>query len=45
MSLDDMVGVHRGKWTDDEVEMLRNAVKRFGDDLNKISDHIKNRTM
>ncbi|CAN7996724.1 unnamed protein product [Ixodes hexagonus] len=34
-----------GKWTDDEVEMLRNAVKRFGDDLNKISDHIKNRTI
>uniref|UniRef100_A0A131XDX3 Putative chromatin complex subunit bap18-like isoform 4 n=1 Tax=Hyalomma excavatum TaxID=257692 RepID=A0A131XDX3_9ACAR len=34
-----------GKWTDDEVEMLRSAVKRFGDDLNKLSDHIKNRTI
>ncbi|XP_064454611.1 chromatin complexes subunit BAP18-like isoform X1 [Ornithodoros turicata] len=34
-----------GKWTDDEVEMLRTAVKRFGEDLNKISDHIKNRTI
>ena len=34
-----------GKWTDQEVEMLRQAVKRFGDDLNKISGVIKNRTM
>ncbi|KAL4220022.1 hypothetical protein ACF0H5_020434 [Mactra antiquata] len=33
-----------GKWTDQEVEALRTTVKRFGDDLNKISDVIKNRT-
>ncbi|XP_046564432.1 chromatin complexes subunit BAP18-like [Haliotis rubra] len=34
-----------GKWTDNEIEMLRSAVKKFGDDLNKISDVIKNRTI
>ncbi|XP_023230630.1 chromatin complexes subunit BAP18-like [Centruroides vittatus] len=34
-----------GKWTDEEIEMLRVAVKRFGDDLNKISSFIKNRTI
>lgn len=30
-----------GKWTDEEVDMLRSSVKRFGDDMTKISEHIK----
>ncbi|XP_044742514.1 chromatin complexes subunit BAP18 isoform X1 [Chrysoperla carnea] len=34
-----------GKWTDEEIEMLRSAVKKFGDDLNKISERIKLRTV
>uniref|UniRef100_T1J454 SANT domain-containing protein n=1 Tax=Strigamia maritima TaxID=126957 RepID=T1J454_STRMM len=33
------------KWTEQEIEMLRSAVRKFGDDLNKISEHIKNRTI
>lgn len=33
------------KWTQDEIDMLRLAVRRFGDDLNKISERIKNRTI
>ncbi|XP_022249812.1 chromatin complexes subunit BAP18-like [Limulus polyphemus] len=34
-----------GKWTDEEIEMLRTAIQKFGDDLNKISYLIKNRTV
>ncbi|XP_072035148.1 BPTF-associated chromatin complex component 1-like isoform X1 [Amphiura filiformis] len=34
-----------GKWTDEELELLRAAVKRFGEDLHKISDVIKTRTV
>ncbi|KDR18358.1 chromatin complexes subunit BAP18 [Zootermopsis nevadensis] len=34
-----------GKWTDEEIEMLRQAVKHFGEDLSKISEHIKGRTV
>ncbi|ELU18351.1 hypothetical protein CAPTEDRAFT_159160 [Capitella teleta] len=34
-----------GKWTETEIEMLRNSVKNFGEDLNKISDIIKARTI
>ncbi|XP_054771727.1 chromatin complexes subunit BAP18-like [Lytechinus pictus] len=34
-----------GKWTDEEVEMLKNAIKQFGDDLHKISETIKTRTV
>lgn len=34
-----------GKWTPHEVDMLKNAVKRFGDDLDNISEIIKTRTM
>lgn len=34
-----------GKWTDEELEMLRQAVQTFGDDLYKISDVIKTRTI
>ncbi|XP_073950674.1 BPTF-associated chromatin complex component 1-like isoform X3 [Choristoneura fumiferana] len=34
-----------GKWTDEEIEMLRSCVHRFAVDLNKLSLHIKNRTV
>ncbi|XP_012262454.1 chromatin complexes subunit BAP18 isoform X2 [Athalia rosae] len=34
-----------GKWTDEEIEMLRHSVKKFSEDLNKISEHIKGRTV
>ncbi|XP_066537941.1 chromatin complexes subunit BAP18 isoform X1 [Hoplias malabaricus] len=33
------------KWTDTEIEMLRSAVRRFGDDLNTLSSVIKKRTV
>ncbi|XP_058179010.1 chromatin complexes subunit BAP18 [Anopheles ziemanni] len=33
------------KWTDEEIDMLRTAVTRFSEDLNKISQHIKGRTV
>ncbi|XP_062870260.1 chromatin complexes subunit BAP18 [Trichomycterus rosablanca] len=33
------------KWTDTEIEMLRSAVSRFGNDLNNISSVIKERTV
>lgn len=42
---DQSAGGIGGKWTDQEVEMLRASVKRFGEDLNKISDVIKSRTI
>ncbi|OWR45165.1 chromatin complexes subunit BAP18 isoform 2 [Danaus plexippus plexippus] len=34
-----------GKWTDEEIEMLRSCVHRFAIDLNKLSQHIKARTV
>ncbi|XP_015187041.1 PREDICTED: chromatin complexes subunit BAP18 isoform X2 [Polistes dominula] len=34
-----------GKWTDEEIEMLRHSVKTFSEDLNKISERIKGRTV
>ncbi|CAH2036003.1 unnamed protein product, partial [Iphiclides podalirius] len=34
-----------GKWTDEEIEMLRSCVHRFAVDLNKLSQHIKSRTV
>ncbi|XP_017769955.1 PREDICTED: chromatin complexes subunit BAP18 [Nicrophorus vespilloides] len=34
-----------GKWTDEEIEMLRACVKNFSDGLNEISEHIKLRTV
>ncbi|XP_071839361.1 BPTF-associated chromatin complex component 1-like [Apostichopus japonicus] len=34
-----------GKWSDEELQTLRNAVKRFGEDLHKISDMVKTRTV
>jgi len=37
--------IYSGKWTEQEIEALRQSVKRFGDDLNKLSDVIKSRTM
>lgn len=37
--------VLRAKWTETEIEMLRLAVRRFGDDLNNISTVIKERTV
>lgn len=40
-----MLLLFSGKWTEDEIDMMKAAVKRFGDDMNKISDNIKNRTM
>ncbi|KAM9260122.1 LOW QUALITY PROTEIN: BPTF-associated chromatin complex component 1 [Morus bassanus] len=33
------------KWTEPELELLRAAVKRFGEDLNRISALIKDRTV
>ncbi|XP_077596416.1 BPTF-associated chromatin complex component 1 [Stigmatopora nigra] len=33
------------KWTETEIEMLRLAVRRFGNDLNNISGVIKDRTV
>lgn len=33
------------KWTDDDIEMLQSAVKKFTDDLAVICDQIKQRTV
>ncbi|XP_023935155.2 chromatin complexes subunit BAP18 isoform X3 [Bicyclus anynana] len=33
-----------GKWTDEEIEMLRVCVHRFANDLTKLGHHIKSRT-
>lgn len=33
------------KWTDEEIEMLRQVIKTFADGLNQISEHIKLRTV
>lgn len=35
----------RAKWTDAEIALLRASVQRFGDDLNRISALIKDRTV
>ena len=35
----------RAKWTDTEIEHLRSAVVRFGDDLNALSSVLKERTV
>ncbi|KAE8745711.1 hypothetical protein FOCC_FOCC007595 [Frankliniella occidentalis] len=34
-----------GKWTDEEIEMLRHAVLMFGDELSRICEHIKGKTV
>lgn len=33
------------KWSEDEIEMLRSSIKKFGEDLEKISEHIKDKTV
>ena len=35
----------RAKWTAAELELLRAAVRRFGDDLQRISAIIRERTL
>ncbi|XP_065200586.1 chromatin complexes subunit BAP18-like isoform X2 [Planococcus citri] len=32
-----------GKWTTTEIELLQQAVRRFSDDLNKISEDLQRR--
>lgn len=34
-----------GKWGDEEIDMLRSAVKRFGEDLKKISSQVKSKSV
>lgn len=34
-----------GKWGEEEIEMLRQSVSRFGDDLKKISEHMKTKSI
>lgn len=34
-----------GKWTDEEIEMLRHAVLKFGEELSQICEHIKGKTV
>ncbi len=38
-------GADEGKWGDEEIEMLRQAVRRFGTDLEKISTQIKSKSV
>ncbi|EFA02597.1 chromatin complexes subunit BAP18 [Tribolium castaneum] len=45
MQLHPNVESQSGKWTDEEIEMLRQVVKQFSDGLNQISEHIKRRTV
>lgn len=33
------------KWTDEEIEMLRHAVLKFGEELSQICDHIKGKVV
>nr|CAG4646747.1 EOG090X0LYT [Macrothrix elegans] len=33
------------KWSDDEIEMLRSSIKKFAEDLEKLSEHIKDKTL
>ena len=35
----------RSKWSEEDIEMLRESVRRFGEDLEKISEHIKEKTV
>ncbi|XP_020285008.1 chromatin complexes subunit BAP18 isoform X2 [Pseudomyrmex gracilis] len=34
-----------GKWTEEDVEMLRHSVRTFSEELNRISEQIKSRTV
>ena len=36
---------YSGKWGQEEIEMLKQSVSRFGDDLKKISEHMKTKSM
>uniref|UniRef100_A0A8C3GMZ2 Uncharacterized protein n=1 Tax=Cairina moschata TaxID=8855 RepID=A0A8C3GMZ2_CAIMO len=38
-------GARRARWTAAELELLRAAVRRFGEELNRISALIKERTL
>lgn len=38
-------GSDEGKWGDEEIEMLRQSVRRFGGDLEKISAQIKTKSV
>ncbi len=38
-------GSEEGKWGDEEIELLRQAVLRFGNDLEKISTQIKTKSV
>nr|CAG4649877.1 EOG090X0LYT [Scapholeberis mucronata] len=33
------------KWSEDEIEMLRSSIKKFGEDLDKLTEHIKEKTV
>ena len=44
LRIDWFISERTGKWSDEEIEMLRDAVRRFGDDIEKISGMIKGRT-
>ncbi|KYM81032.1 Chromatin complexes subunit BAP18 [Atta colombica] len=34
-----------GKWADEDIEMLRQSVRAFSEELSRISEHIKSRTV
>ncbi|KAL0105714.1 hypothetical protein PUN28_015881 [Cardiocondyla obscurior] len=34
-----------GKWADEDIEMLRQSVRVFSEELSRISEHIKSRTV
>ncbi|CAK9292648.1 unnamed protein product, partial [Gordionus sp. m RMFG-2023] len=34
-----------GKWTNEEIDMLKNSIQTFANDLERISEHIKNKTI
>ena len=34
----------RHKWDEDDIEQLRGAIKRFGEDLNKLTETIKSKS-
>ncbi|XP_054153283.1 chromatin complexes subunit BAP18-like [Oppia nitens] len=38
-------GAATGRWDAEDIKNLQLAVKRFGEDLNKISENIKNKTI
>jgi len=42
---EDTTSATTGRWDSEDIKMLQMAVKRFGEDLNKISDNIKSKTI